>query len=100
MLDYSSAFDAINHDIMLSRLSGRYGLSGSVLDWFQSYFSNRSQCVSVDGVKSLPYNPSEGVPQGSVMGPLCFIMYTAPLEDVIESMVSEKLFMLMIHKYM
>ena len=56
-----------------------------MLDWFQSYFSKyRSQCVFENGVESIPYNPSEGVPQGSVMGPLYFIMYTAPLEDIIE----------------
>ena len=91
MLDYSAAFDTISHEILLSRLASRYGFSGSVLNWFQSYFYNRSQSVVVKGVTSAPHFPTEGVPQGSVMGPLCFSMYTAPLENIIESYGVEKM---------
>ena len=84
MLDYSSAFDTIDHDIMLHRFSLRYGITGTALNWFRSYFSNRTQSVVINGAASAPSVLTEWVPQGSVMGPLCFSMYTAPLEDVIE----------------
>ena len=69
---------------MLQRLSSGYGIVGTALDWFRSYFNNRTQSVVINGIESDPNVLTQGVPQGSVMGPLCFIMYTAPLEDVIE----------------
>ena len=69
---------------MLNRFSLRYGITGTALNWFRSYFSNRSQSVVINGASSSPCDLNEGVPQGSVMGPLCFSMYTAPLEDEIE----------------
>ena len=84
-LDYSAAFDTINHDVFLTRLAERYGIAGSVLPWFSTYFQNRSQYVSVNGTLSKPHSPLEGVPQGSVIGPLSFTMYTAPLEDIIQA---------------
>ena len=83
LLDYSAAFDTINHDTFLKRLQNRYGISGQVFKWFASYFKNRAQYVSINDTLSKPHNPQEGVPQGSVIGPLSFTMYTAPLEDVI-----------------
>ena len=55
-----------------------------MLSWFSSYFQNRSQFISVNDNISKPHTPLEGVPQGSVIGPLSFTMYTAPLEDVID----------------
>ena len=85
LLDYSAAFDTINHDLFFQRLSNRYGITGNVLKWFHSYFDARSQYVSVNNVLSTPHKPMEGVPQGSVIGPLSFTMYTAPLEDVIQN---------------
>ena len=67
-----------------TRFSLRYGITGTALNWFRSYFSNRTKSVVINGSASAPSVLTEGVPQGSVMGPLCFSMYTAPLEDVIE----------------
>ena len=62
LLDYSAAFDTINHDVFLTRLAERYGITGSVLRWFSTYFHNRSQYVSVNGTLSKPHTPLEGVP--------------------------------------
>ena len=80
LLDYSAAFDTINHNIFLERLVNRYGLTGSVLNWFTSYFKDRSQSVVINDSVSKKHSPLEGVPQGFVIGPLSFTMYTSLLE--------------------
>jgi hypothetical protein len=85
LLDLTAAFDTINHEILLQRLCNRYGMDGTVLRWFQSYLFNRAQTVTIDGAQSDLVPLCDGVPQGSVLGPLCFSMYTAPLEDLINS---------------
>ena len=85
LLDYSAAFDIINHNIFLDRLVNRYGFTGSALNWFTLYFKDRSQSVVINDSVSKKHTPLEGVPQGSVIGPLSFTMYTSPLEDIIES---------------
>ncbi|CAB4020220.1 Hypothetical predicted protein, partial [Paramuricea clavata] len=69
----------------LPKLCNRYGLSGVVLDWLKSYLCYRPQRAVVDNVSSRPCFASCGVPQGSVLGPLLFSLYIAPLEDVIMS---------------
>ena len=60
LLDYSAAFDTINHDVFLTRLAERYGITGSVLRWFSTYFHNRSQYVSVNGTLSKPHTHTIG----------------------------------------
>ncbi|XP_072033195.1 uncharacterized protein [Amphiura filiformis] len=85
LLDYSAAFDTINHDILFQRLSDKYGITGSALNWFQSYFTNRSQSIVIDGKESSVHVLDEGVPQGSVIGPLGFTMYSSPLESIIDA---------------
>ena len=85
LLDLTAAFDTIDHSILLCRLSHRYGISGTALQWFKSYYSDRVQSVVIDCVQSELSPFKDGVPQGSVLGPLCFTMYTAPLEDIIRS---------------
>ena len=83
LLDLFSAFDLVDHQKLLSRLSGLFGLSDMVLAWFSSYLSDRSQEVVVDGAHSKPYMCEFGVPQGSVLGPRLFAAYTQPLGNII-----------------
>ena len=83
LLDLSAAFDTIDHTVFINRLRSRYGVGGAPLNWFSSYLHNRSQSVLVDDVRSQPVLVDFGMPQGSVCGPICFILYTAPLESII-----------------
>lgn len=85
LLDLSAAFDTIDHSILLSRLSSTFGISGSALTWFSSYLSDRKQTVSVNGLLSSPRALKYGVPQGSVLGPVLFTLYTLPLSDIIKA---------------
>ena len=85
LLDYSAAFDTINHDILLQRLSDRFGFCDTALHWFTSYYTNRSQHININGHLSEAHIPEEGVPQGSVIGPLAFTLYTSPIENIIDS---------------
>ena len=79
VLDLSAAFDTIDHDILLTRLSSWFGIHGSVLNGFKSYLSSRTFCVKCNDCFSSLHTSLYGVPQGSVLGPLLFIMYTTPL---------------------
>ena len=85
LLDLSAAFDTIDHNILLMRLQHTFGFNGTVLDWFSSYLTSRTQTVCIDNIMSEASALSFGVPQGSVLGPVLFSLYTQPLSDVIES---------------
>ena len=85
LLDLSAAFDTIDHAKLLHRLESRFGIQGAALAWFRSYLSGRYQSVTVDGQSSEARQLEYGVPQGSVLGPLLFTVYTTPVGDIIRS---------------
>ena len=93
LLDQSAAFDTLDHDILLKRLSISFGIQGTALEWFKSYLVDRKFSITIDSIKSPLYTLMFGVPQGSVLGPILYTMYTQSLSDVI------KQHMMLYHKY-
>ena len=78
LIDLKKAFDTVDHDILIAKLC-RYGVIGNELDWFKSYLSNRKQCCKVNGHVSKLQDINCGVPQGSCLGPLLFLIYVNDL---------------------
>ena len=85
LLDLSAAFDTVDHEIMADTLQFHFGISGTALHWFRSYMSDRTQFVSINDCCSDSVDVQFGVPQGSVLGPVLFVMYSKPLLALIDA---------------
>ena len=82
LLDLSAAFDTIYHDILISRLQSTFGVHGTVLSWITSFSTKRTQTVNFAGQQSTLATVLCGVPQGSVLGPVLFLLYTADVSVI------------------
>ena len=102
LLDLSVAFDIVSLDILLNHLHYRFGITDTALAWVRDYLSNRTQRVSVevDGKKAESHEVllKQGVPQGSILGPLLFTLYVSPIGDICHQHNINSMAMLMIHR--
>jgi hypothetical protein len=83
LLDLSAAFDTLDHDVFLKRARNTLGITGQALEWLRSYFQHRTQAVTVGDATSRDAELKYGVPQGSVLGPKGYCMYTLPLGGIL-----------------
>ena len=77
-----AAFDMVNHSLLIQKLE-LYGFESNIIQWIQSYLSDRSQCVCIDGALSKLLPVRHGVPQGSILSPLLYTLFTNELAEII-----------------
>ena len=82
LLDLTAAFASVDHELLLARLERTFGVRGRVLAWFKSYSTGHKYCVIYAGASSSIKQVTSFIPQGSVLGPLLFLLYIADLADV------------------
>ena len=83
-LDFAKAFDAVPHQRFINELNS-YGIVGNISNWITAFLSNRSQIVRVNGAHSKSSQVISGIPQGSVLGPILFVVYINDLPDAVNS---------------
>ena len=84
LLDLSAAFDTIDHGILYERLRSAFGVRDTALSWIASYLSDRTQQVSIDGTFLIKFDLECGVPQGSCLGPLLFVVYASKIFEIVD----------------
>ena len=83
LFDISAAFDTVDHQILIKRLSVSFGLSGLPLDWITAFLVGRSSCVVFGTSRSLWTLAPFGLPQGSVLAPLLYLVYTSDIGNLL-----------------
>ena len=85
-LDFSKAFDKVDHKILMKKVK-QFGIEGKIYTWLENFLTNRYQQVIVDGILSSKERVISGVPQGTVLGPLLFLIYINDLEPELKNSI-------------
>ena len=84
-IDFQKAFDCVSHSILLHKLEHNFGITGNLLAWLRDYLSDREQYTVINGVPSENTKVAHGIPQGSVLGPILFALYTSDLPKAVNT---------------